>query len=445
MDTLKTAVVVVLLLAVLYGVYVVLNKPGEPLPDTAAWQSPSMEPLQVDIQGPDELIAGAVSTGDLQAPVEPPPVSPWQPPSSDTPVASPVSPEMPPAAIGDVAVSEPPAPVSTSNIEMPVSAPPLFAGASPAETETPTPPEVAATTDAPQPVVGQWPSEPAASDSPSGVELASSTAPEQVPPNPIVVDTASAPAADSGAQNIASAAIEPGSSADFSPFASALEAAKAKVESQEWYDALWSLSLFYGSPDLTNEERQQLQDWLDPLAAKVIYSREHLIEQGYQAQPGDTLETVSERYGVPWQLLANINGISGQGELPAGTELKVLRGPLRAEVDLSSSEMTLFAGKLYAGRFPLKIGQDQTLEPGEYRVLEKMEGRTYYAGDGLTIPPGDANNPYGKVWLDLGNNLCIHGSPAAAGDQRGCIGLESKDANDVFGILSKGSNISILR
>ena len=37
-DTLKTAVVVVLLLAVLYGVYVVLNKP-EQFPQELAWET----------------------------------------------------------------------------------------------------------------------------------------------------------------------------------------------------------------------------------------------------------------------------------------------------------------------------------------------------------------------------------------------------------------------
>ena len=49
MDTLKTAVVVLLLLAVLYGVYVVLDKPAlPPTPDIAWHQQKANEPLQID-------------------------------------------------------------------------------------------------------------------------------------------------------------------------------------------------------------------------------------------------------------------------------------------------------------------------------------------------------------------------------------------------------------
>ncbi|MDP6060158.1 MAG: hypothetical protein QGH33_14760, partial [Pirellulaceae bacterium] len=49
MDTLKTAIVVVLLLAVLYGVYVTLNQPDQEVSEEIAWaQQQTTEPLQVD-------------------------------------------------------------------------------------------------------------------------------------------------------------------------------------------------------------------------------------------------------------------------------------------------------------------------------------------------------------------------------------------------------------
>jgi lipoprotein-anchoring transpeptidase ErfK/SrfK len=233
----------------------------------------------------------------------------------------------------------------------------------------------------------------------------------------------------------------------YSPFESAIQSAATKAQSEQWHDALWTLSLFYGSSDLNDQQRQVLQDWLDPLAAKVIYSQEHLIENPYTVQAADTLQSIADNHRVPWQLLANINGLQDSRELQAGSTLKVIRGPMRAEVDLSESHLTVFVGKLYAGRFPISAGQEPAPQPGEYQIQEKLPGRTYYAGDGQTIPPENPANPFGQVWLDLGDELCIHGSPSsgAPGDRRGCISLSGGDANDLFGILSKGSSVAILQ
>ena len=80
-------------------------------------------------------------------------------------------------------------------------------------------------------------------------------------------------------------------------------------------------------------------------------------------QPGDTLERVAQRYNVPWQLLARINGLMPPGApnsddatkdqpLPVGMELKVVRGPFDAVVRLDKHELTLLLQNRYAGRFP---------------------------------------------------------------------------------------------
>jgi LysM repeat protein len=225
----------------------------------------------------------------------------------------------------------------------------------------------------------------------------------------------------------------------------ALLSANAKIAEELWYDALLTLSMVYGSPDLSEEDTRRLQDLLDPLAGKVIYSVEHLIEAPYKVARGDTLEDIADRYQVPWQLLANINALETPDFLEPGLELKVVRGPFRAEVNLQRKQLTVYAGRLYAGRFPVTLGTDPAPQPGDYRVYNKQPGRTYYAGDGRTIPAEDASNPYGQVWIDLGGDVCIHGSGEAASPGRGCISLSPIDANDLYGILSKGSAVSILR
>jgi hypothetical protein len=231
-------------------------------------------------------------------------------------------------------------------------------------------------------------------------------------------------------------------------FQRAWRTAQSQIENRQYHDALFTLSIFYNSPDLTEAEHQRLIDVLDPLAARVIYSTEHHLEPPHKTGRSETLMDVAERYDVPWQLLKNINGIRDPLVLVPGSELKVARGPFRAEVDLTREEVTLFLGRLYAGRFPISIGSDPQPAVGDYRVREKRVDRAYYMRDGGTIPPQHADNPYGRAWLDLGNDICIHGSPdsrARAASDLGCISLSPIDADDVYGILSRGSKVTIHR
>lgn len=211
--------------------------------------------------------------------------------------------------------------------------------------------------------------------------------------------------------------------------------------------ALLVLSKLYADPRLSADERRQLHDALDPLAAQVIYSTDHLLDQPYQVRRGDTLPAIAEQYRVPWQLLANINGIRDPEFLVPGTRLKVLRGPFRAEVDLATQEVVLYWKQLYAGRFPVSVGQEPAPTPGEFEVREKQTSRDYRGSDGKVIPAGSATNPYGNVFLDLGRNVAIHSSALAEGGppSGGCISLSPRDAEDVFAILSVGSTVTIRR
>ena len=185
---------------------------------------------------------------------------------------------------------------------------------------------------------------------------------------------------------------------------------------------------------------------LDPLAREVIYSKRHLLEQPHRITRSETLQDVARIYDVPWQLLANINGIEDPLTILPGTELKVVRGPFRAEINLTQKELTLFMGDYYAGRFPIAVGNDPAPVEGTYTIQDKQTGKTFYNRTGSPVAPGSPANPYGNYWMDLGNQLCIHGSPnRAQPTENGCISLAEEIADDLYGILSQGSSVTIRR
>ncbi len=427
MQTLKTAVVVVLLLVVFYGVYEVLNRP------------PAEPPREVAAMDEQEIVPPAISFGDASAPgsTEPLVSIPSAGPSSDTmgastapatsqfpamPVdtaASPNANTTPPTNIpsGGLDVGTLPPPLPGNAVAAPAPADPAperhTAATAPMATRTPGPTNIAATSDPNQPLVQS---------------------------NPYVhQNTLGTPPGGNGtAANDKSVGRQ--------AYQHAVRSARTAIEKGHYHDALFTLSAFYKSQDLTPEEQTELLDMLDPLAGKVIYSREHLVEPAYKVRRNETLMDISQHYHVPWQLLQKINGIENPRVLLPGSELKVVSGPFRAEVDLQARELTVFLGQLYAGRFPISIGADPAPVDGEYEVRDKREDRPYFTTDGRQIPAGSPNNPFGRVWLDLGKEICIHGSPATGSDaQHGCISLSPRDADDIYGILSLGSKIRILR
>jgi LysM repeat protein len=278
---------------------------------------------------------------------------------------------------------------------------------------------------------------------------------EETPP-PVVADLAAnppqdpvlsseAPAADPVASTSANAATTP-----VSLFQEQMAIVQPLLDANKLAEAHLELSKLYGRPELSPEENQQLVELLSKLAGTVVYSRQHLLEPAYTTVAGDTLEQIATSCNVPWQLLAKINGLSGPGPLPPGQELKVIRGPFKAYVDLDDNLLVLFLnGERYAGRFPVAFGKENMPVEGLFTVQNKLENPTYLSVDNRTVPPEDPQNPLGTRKIELSQRLSIHGTndPSSLNrdDSRGCIRLNPRDVEDVYDILTIGSEIAIYR
>lgn len=417
MQTLKTAIVVLLMMTVIYGCYVSLTTSPEPLPEHIANlidESGSFADLGIDEGLPGSFADFGADTSE--AAIDEATAGPTQLNFSDS-----TSVEMASASGRDVT----PAAMAS------------FSDHGPDDRQLPKPDEHAAalTSD----LSGDYPATQSASTSfpdPRSIDALppSGWKPEEnaTGKSPGSTDQPQRSVNDSSGSNIG--------------LANAIRTADRQYAADQPAEALATLSLFYNTPGMTDAERAAMLNRLDPLAAAVIYSRRHLLEKPHRVGQAETLMEIASRYELPWQLLANINSIEDPITVLPGTELKVVRGPFRAEVDLQRNELTIFLGDLYGGRFPIAVGTTPAPVEGTYTVQDKQAARTYYDQDGTPIPPDDPRNPYGNVWLDLGKQLCIHGSPdRSEPSTEGCISLRGADADDLYGILSQGSSVTIRR
>lgn len=428
MDLLKNLVFIAALAVVAGGMYILLTNNPETKPPEGyeGWTSQAGAPK---IEIPTDPSARASLSGGpmgMNAPMGTPPMSGMQPGAVGSTEAPPFRSAPPTAAIpgGEAPPFQP--------------APPAAAMQSGGEA-----PRFAPSTN------NSFPTSPTNHTVPfTGITPPPGSAPSQYPPS-----SGFAPATPS--PGIGSAAVPPvttpapvGADGVRSEFSSFIQAALKKLNKGELAAAHESLSLFYANPGLTPEEDRQLTDLLDQVAGTVIYSRQHYLEPPYQVQPGENLQQIADRYEVPWQLLAKINGVRDPDHLAPGQTLKVVRGPFNAVIHLDRYELTLLLHGRYAGRFPIGIGQDQPAMTGLQFVKDKMINPTYY-GNGQVIDADDPNNPLGERLIGLGGRLCIHGTndPQSIGRSGGpgTIRLNGRDIDDVFDILSIGSRVVIQR
>jgi lipoprotein-anchoring transpeptidase ErfK/SrfK len=418
-QTLKTAIVVLLMMTVMYGCYVSLTTTPDALPEHIAQlieESDSFDELAIDAGLPDSMTSLGISDSAAYEAAEPGELEAEDGPAELTFSDGPSTQFSDAGNQSTAGAPQPPAAGNLASLHLPKPS-----DGSPgitADYDRDSPSTQTAELNLPDP----------RSLDPSGPAWQGENR------------TASWDGAD------AAAAQQPKPATPNIGLANAIRTADRQYAADQAAEALATLSLFYNTPDMTDGERDALLGRLDPLAAAVIYSRKHLLEQPHRVGQAETLMEIAARYELPWQLLANINAVEDPVTVLPGTELKVVRGPFRAEVDLTRRELTIFLGDLYAGRFPISVGSEPAPQEGTYTVQDKQSARTFYDKDGAPIPAGDARNPYGNVWLDLGKQLCIHGSP----DRRqpsdlGCISLRGADAEDLYGILSQGSSVTIRR
>ena len=454
MQTIKTAVVVVLLLFVLYGGYIALNH-----------REPELNPALQGLVDPDVFNADV----DLPEPNYAPPSSSSA--SRATPGSLPSAPNGSTPSNAFEAFAKNPNPS--------FSAPPPLSLPSPG-TPQPSPSSSNPTLDPQLPEIpslelpkSQLPLEPPSLGTPVGSLLPKSSSPNLDPNVKPAAGTKSneipvldLPSLHGDARTMSDAtrlrnpdansqsptaelgnnpAARMPASASGKSFSNAKRMALEQANAGKLKEALATLSVFYNAQDLTYEQQTDLIDLLDALAREVIFSQRHLLDVPYVVNPGETLEQVAKTCNVPLSILAKINGLDEQSALAPDRKLKVLQGPFRAEIVLDRSEMTLFLGELYAGRYPVSFGDEPAARPGVYEVQDKQRDRNYYSANGMQIPAKDPRNPLGGYWIDLGEELCIHGSPAVetGATNIGCISLSPLDAGDVFGMLGRGSQVSI--
>jgi LysM repeat protein len=234
-------------------------------------------------------------------------------------------------------------------------------------------------------------------------------------------------------------------------FAASWPAIQSALDHRDLKQAHQLLSKWHGNESLSPTDNEKVETLLSQLAGTVIYSTEHQLEPARVVKPGETLDAISKEYNVPSQLLAKINGIQPTDQLRPGQQLKVVRGPFAAVIDLRRSELTLTVDDRYAGKFHVTVPPGMTLTDGQWLVDQKVAGSTSTANPSAyaTTPvpaersivlrnAANGDSPAGSPTLIIasGSGLGLASNPPA-------LRVSPQDAEEISDILSVGSRVVV--
>ncbi len=207
-------------------------------------------------------------------------------------------------------------------------------------------------------------------------------------------------------------------------------------------EATRRLTPWRSRPELNPSQKEKLNLLLSQLAGTVVYSTQHSLEEPYTVGSGETLGSIAQQFQVPAVLLQRINGINDPNSLTPGQKLKVLRGPFHAKVDMTHNELTLEIDGCYAGRFPITVENGAIIPAGDHEVLRKEANPQFYdEASQKILTANDEANPYGGHAVHLDGGIVLHGS----GGPGGSISMSARDSEDIYGILSIGSKVTVRR
>lgn len=210
---------------------------------------------------------------------------------------------------------------------------------------------------------------------------------------------------------------------------------------------------------MSAQQLSSVKNQLSELSNQWLFSRTVLPDdplcESYQVRSGDRLETIGDKYKVPYEILMTINNISRAEELQAGVAIKVIKGPFHTKVYLSTFTMDVYLQNTFIRSYRVGLGKPGFETPtGLWRV--KSDGKLVKPPwtnpiDGKTYHPEDPDYPLGSRWIGLEGlsgaaknrtGFAIHGTKdpeqiGTAGSQ-GCIRMHNGNAILVYNMLYPG-------
>lgn len=196
-------------------------------------------------------------------------------------------------------------------------------------------------------------------------------------------------------------------------------------------------------------ERQEVVKLLDRLNGELVFSRKKSPDSiTYTVKSGDALARIGKAYRITPEFIKRINYLTSNLIHP-GDQLKVFQGPFDIVIEKAKFRLGVYRNGIFIKEYLIGLGKnDSTPTPeGEFVVTNKMIDPAWDPQGPEFAAAGAPDNPLGTRWIEFAPHYGIHGTiePKSIGKEasRGCIRLLNREVEELYDLVTYGSNVTI--
>lgn len=192
----------------------------------------------------------------------------------------------------------------------------------------------------------------------------------------------------------------------------------------------------------------QTKKTLEQINMNILFSP--LIDEcstEYVVKPKDNLVKIAQSYQTTVGLLMKSNNLKSHIIRP-GQILKVITCPFSLVIDKSQNLLFLKRKDEIIKTYIVSTGEENSTPVGVFKIAVKLTNPTWFK-TGAVIPPDSPENILGTRWMGLDEEgYGIHGTrdPEKLGQHvtSGCIRMSNEEVEELYGIVSVGTEVVIV-
>lgn len=193
---------------------------------------------------------------------------------------------------------------------------------------------------------------------------------------------------------------------------------------------------------------KKIQNKIEDINIRILFSP--VIDEcsiKYEVKPKDALAKIAKKFNTTVNLVKKANKLKSNIIRP-GQELKVNTCKFSIAVDKSQNLLFLKSDDKIIKTYVVSTGKDNSTPVGSFKIINKLSNPTWFK-TGAVIPPDSPENILGSRWMGFDREgYGIHGTtdPDNLGKQitLGCVRMANKDVEELFDIVTAGTEVEII-
>lgn len=215
-----------------------------------------------------------------------------------------------------------------------------------------------------------------------------------------------------------------------------VEQAQRLIAAHDYEQALRLLLPFVHKSGLAGHESRRL---VGAIRTRRYLSASHPRAHTHTVRRGENIERIAAAYKTSSDLLVLINAMVAPSSLKVGQKLTVFAQDLRAELHLTTREISVWDGRELVASYDITPSQDLLTGGNAETQLRDREGEL----NGARIPRSSAIFTSSNRTLRLADGTCLTGSNSAPRSK--VVHMARQDANELSLLLGNGARVSIVR